>query len=265
MTTIKGSVALVTGASGGIGRAIVAALRAAGATVVTSDRPGCDAECQADVRDFEQVQRVVDTTRERHGRLDLVVANAGMAVAGTAETVTDDDWQRTIDVNLWGTVHTARAAYPVMVEQGRGHLVLVASLAGLVPLPLLVPYATAKHAVVGLGTSLALEGKRHGVRTTVVCPGPVDTSLLDTGGAGGVVRGVDVRRYLTAAAGPAMAPAALATALVRGVEHERLLVAPGRAGLIWRVGRWSPALLRAAIGYAHRQELSVATKAGTTP
>jgi short-subunit dehydrogenase len=263
MTRLGGAVALVTGAAGGIGAAITTELRAAGATVATADLPDRGANLAFDVRDASAAGDAVESVRAAHGRIDMVVAAAGMGVAGTVENVDEDAWRRTIDVNLWGTINLVRAAYPAMVAQRSGHIVLVASLSGLVPTPLLVPYATAKSAVVGFGTSLAPEAKRHGVKVTIVCPGPVDTVMLDTGGTGGGSNGVDVRRYLTAAAGPAMSPTALARAVVRGVERGRTIVAPGRAGVVWRLARMSPALAAAATGRAMRDELANAAQTTT--
>jgi short-subunit dehydrogenase len=84
-------------------------------------------------------------------------------LAGTVETVGVDAWRRSVEVNVDGSINTVLAAYPVLVAQRRGHLVLVASLAGLLPTPLLVPYAATTAAVVGLGTSLRPEAARHGV------------------------------------------------------------------------------------------------------
>src|SRR4029077_5666515 len=91
-------------------------------------------------------------------------------------------WDRVIDVNLRGVVHGVHAAYSVMVDHRLEHIENTASLAGLVPAPLMAPYAMTKHAVVGLSLSLRAEAASHGVRVTAVCPGVVDTALLDTAG-----------------------------------------------------------------------------------
>jgi short-subunit dehydrogenase len=133
--------------------------------------------------------------------------------------------------------------------------VFVASLSGLVPTPLLVPYATAKAAIVGLATSLRPEAARHGIGVTVVCPGPVDTPFLDTGGGEGMVQRVDVRRYLTRAAGPAISPDAVASATMRGVRRNRAIVTPKRAALIWRLSRLSPRGTEQVVTRAMRAEV----------
>ena len=167
-----------------------------------------------------------------------------------------DAWSRTLAVNVEGAVNLLRATYPTMIEQRRGHLVFVSSLAGLVPTPLLVPYAMTKAAIVGLATSVRIEAARHGVGVTVVCPGPMETGFLDTGGATGVVEGVDVRRFLTRAAGRAVSADAVAAATMRGIRRNRAVVAPGRAGLIWRLARLTPGGTEQVITRAMRAELA---------
>jgi NAD(P)-dependent dehydrogenase (short-subunit alcohol dehydrogenase family) len=254
MTELEG-VALVTGGCGGLGRALGARLSRAGMTPVAVDLPGLGADVELDVTDAEAVGHAVEQVVETHGRLGVVVANAGVAAAGVVESLPADAWSRTVAVNLEGAINLLRAVYPTMIEQRSGHLVFVSSLAGLVPTPLLVPYAVTKHAIVGLSTSLRPEAARHGIGVTVVCPGPVETVFLDTGGSSGVVEGVDTRRFLTRAAGRAITPDAVAKATMRGIRRNRAVVAPGRAGLIWRAARFSPRLVEQVISRAMRTEL----------
>ncbi|MGH3257025.1 MAG: SDR family oxidoreductase, partial [Streptosporangiaceae bacterium] len=191
-------IAIITGAASGIGQALASALVVRGDTVVVADIDGGGAERVAgelaqrgpgtaqpavvDVRDAGAVQALVDQTRDRHGRLDVMVNNAGIGVGGEAHDLLLAHWDRAIDVNLRGVVHGVQAAYLVMVEQGSGHIVNTASLAGLLPTPGMTPYAMTKHAVVGLSLSLRAEAAGYGVRVTVVCPGVVDTPILDKGG-----------------------------------------------------------------------------------
>jgi NAD(P)-dependent dehydrogenase (short-subunit alcohol dehydrogenase family) len=255
-----GTVVLVTGAAGGIGGAVLDAVRARGAIGIGADlAAGERVDVALDVTDGDACRAAVAAVVDEHGRLDVVVTAAGVGTAGRFDALDEAAWRRTIDVNLWGTVHVARAAWPVLTEQGSGHLVLVASLSGLVPTPLLVPYATSKHAVVGLARSLAPEGRRAGIGVTAVCPGPVDTRMLDTGGAGGEVRGVDVRRYLTAAAGRPVRPETVAEAVVSAIGGRRTVVAvPARTALIARLDRWAPRATEAVIERAMRAELRLA-------
>lgn len=181
-------VALVTGAASGIGRALAEELALAGAVVIASDLDACGVRAVAepigaeshrlDVADAEAFQALVDGVVARHGRLDLLFNNAGIGLAGEVRDTTLADWRRQIDVNLGGVVHGVAAAYPVMLRQGAGQIVNVASGAGLLPRPGMTAYAAAKHAVVGLSTSLRAEAASLGVRVNVVCPGYVGTSIL---------------------------------------------------------------------------------------
>src|SRR6516225_4102198 len=189
-------IAIITGAASGIGRALASALVTRGDTVVVADvdgegaervagelarrGPGTATSAVVDVRDAGTVRALVDQVRDQHGRLDVMVNNAGIGIGGEAGELALAHWERVIDVNLRGVVHGVHAAYPVMIAQRSGHIVNTASLAGLVPAPLLTPYAMTKHAVVGLSLSLRAEAAAHGVRVTAVCPGVVDTPILDS-------------------------------------------------------------------------------------
>ncbi len=132
-----------------------------------------------DVRDRAAVAAVVENVVARHGALDLMVNNAGIALGGESHLAPPEHWDRIIDVNLRGVVNGVLAAYPGMVARRRGHLVNVASMAGLAPTPLTAAYTMTKHGVVGLSTTLRPEAARHGVRVTVVCPGAIETPILD--------------------------------------------------------------------------------------
>lgn len=194
MSAFADKVAIVTGGASGIGRALGQELAQRGARVVLADINGQSAQATADamtsaggraraaavdVRDADAVQRLVTETAATYGRLDYMFNNAGVALAGKTRDMTLADWNRLIDVNLRGVVHGVVAAYPVMIAQGFGHIVNTASAAGITPTPGLTGYATTKHAVVGLSTSLRGEAARHGVRVSVVCPGLIDTPIKD--------------------------------------------------------------------------------------
>jgi NAD(P)-dependent dehydrogenase (short-subunit alcohol dehydrogenase family) len=252
---LDGAVAVITGAAGGIGAGLADAFASAGATVVRTDLPGRGADVDLDVTDLDASRTALSEIRATRGRLDVVVANAGIGVGGLVEQLPADDWQRSIDVNIRGTSNTVQAAYPLLVEQQRGAIVLMASLAGLVGLPLLTPYAMSKHAVVGLAASLRPEAARHGVGVTAVCPGPVETPLLDEVGR---TPGMSVRRYLTASAGKPLAPAKLAGLVVDAVRHDCALVTPGRAGMLWRLNRMFPNGVAKLIARGTRDELAAA-------
>jgi NAD(P)-dependent dehydrogenase (short-subunit alcohol dehydrogenase family) len=269
-------VAIVTGGASGIGRALSAALVARGDRVVLADLDGAAAEDVAerlraggpgtataaavDVRDAGAVTALVTGTAERHGRLDLLFNNAGLGIGGPVEELSPAHWDRTLDVNLRGVLHGVQAAYPLMLRQGHGHIVNTASLAGLLPMPGSAPYATTKWAVVGLSLSLRAEGAARGVRVSVVCPGGVDTPILDKGMPADLprvpsVEGIDTRAVITRSSGGRLYGAdALAADVLRGVDRNRpLIVAPRQARVMWRLMRLSPSLvLRALAAMAAR-------------
>ncbi len=116
-----------------------------------------------DVREAEAVRSVVEDAHRTDGRLDLLFNNAGIGIGGAVEERALSHWEGAIDVNLRGVVHGVAAAYPLMLRQGHGHILNTASVAGLIPSPFLTPYATSKHAVVGLSLSLRAAAA-HGVR-----------------------------------------------------------------------------------------------------
>ncbi|MGY1785005.1 SDR family NAD(P)-dependent oxidoreductase [Geodermatophilus sp. SYSU D00698] len=259
-------VAIVTGGASGIGRALGAALVRRGDRVVLADvdgpaaaevaerlttlGPGAASAAAVDVRDASAVDAVVTDTASRHGRLDLLFNNAGLGIHGPVEELSPAHWDRAIDVNLRGVVHGVHAAYPLMLRQGSGHIVNTASLAGLLPNPGAAPYGTTKWAVVGLSLALRVEAAPRGVRVSVVCPGVVDTPLLDKGMPPDLPRvptaeATDVRGVLTRASGGHVSSAdALAADVLRGVDRNRaLIVAPRWARVMWRLMRLSPSLV----------------------
>jgi NAD(P)-dependent dehydrogenase (short-subunit alcohol dehydrogenase family) len=180
--SVKGRVALVTGAAAGLGREMAQALAENGAMVAQLDRDLCpdlgpDAlTLQADVTNKAEVETAVAQTLARFGRLDILVANAGVSDAHPAllHETTDDDWQHVIDINLQGTFLTVRAALRPMLAQGAGKVITVASMwglaapAGLFPRP---AYAASKGAIVNLTRELALQYAAHNIQVNALCPG----------------------------------------------------------------------------------------------
>lgn len=265
MTTagsFAGKTAVITGGASGIGRAIGAALVDAGAHVVLADIDGpavasaavaIQADAQRgsvtgealDVRDPNAVQALVDGAVDRHGTLDLLFNNAGISMGGPTHELTAAHWDRVIDVNLRGVVHGILAAYPRMVEQGHGHIINTASGAGLAAPPLVVPYATTKHAVVGLSTGLRPEAALRGVRVSVLCPGTVETGILDRPSEAGLPATasapVTARQYLTAVGQRPMSADVFARRALREVARNRsIIVVPRSAKAFWYLQRLSP-------------------------
>jgi NAD(P)-dependent dehydrogenase (short-subunit alcohol dehydrogenase family) len=253
-------IAIITGAASGIGQALASAMVTRGDTVVVADIDGDGAERAAgdltrrgpgtatsavvDVRDAGAVQALVDQARAKHGRLDVMVNNAGIGVGGEAQELLLAHWDRAIDVNLRGVVHGVRAAYPVMIEQRSGHIVNTASLAGLLPSPGLTPYAMTKHAVVGLSLSLRAEAAGYGVRVTAVCPGVVDTPILDKGGPDDLPKPAlsgHTREFFQHFQPRFYAADRLASDIVRGIDRNAaLVIAPASARVAWYLWRFAP-------------------------
>jgi NAD(P)-dependent dehydrogenase (short-subunit alcohol dehydrogenase family) len=259
--------AIVTGGASGIGAALGAALVARGTTVVLADVDAGGAERTAaelsargpgralgvgvDVRDAAAVADVVQRTAAEHGRLDLMVNNAGIAVVGEPEDLLLAHWDRLIDVNLRGVVHGCHAAYPLMKAQGGGHIVNTASIAGVVPCPgQMATYSTTKFAVVGLSLALRAAGADHGVRVSALCPGWTDTAILDRRGPEdlplpGSAEGPSARSLLADNRVGVYPADRLAADALRGIDANRaLIVAPRSARVAVRVARHLPALAR---------------------
>jgi len=234
-------VAIVTGGASGIGRALCEALAARGATVVASDIRPAGEMIATDVTNAAEVQALVDDSVRRHGRVDLMFNNAGIGVGGEIRDLTLEHWRAVIDVNLMGVVHGVAAAYPGMVRQGSGHIVNIASLAGLITSPGLAPYATTKGAVISLTNALRAEAEVYGVRASVVCPGFVDTNIYENAIGVKVNKDEMLKRLKL----PLLPVADAASAILRGVERNRgVIVFPASARVMWRLTQFAPWLLR---------------------
>ena len=188
MNSLTGKVAVITGASRGIGAATAKALAEQGVKLGLGSRSGDDLGLdealgvRCDVRDRSQVQALVDETVSAFGRLDIVIANAGIGKYASLLDTPDEDLDEMIDVNLKGTLYAVRAALPHLVESGQGDIVTIASEAGRRGLPYEATYCASKFGQVGFTRALDHELREHGVRCTNVCPGGVATDFaLDEG------------------------------------------------------------------------------------
>jgi 3-oxoacyl-[acyl-carrier protein] reductase len=183
MTSLEGKTALVTGASRGIGAAVARALDAQGVRLGLASRSGDDLgiegavarEC--DVRKHYDLEAVAAATAERHGGIDIVVANAGVGAYGPFLDLPADQLEEMIDVNVKGTLYAARAALPYLLQSDAADFVTLASEAGRRGLPYEAVYCASKFAQVGFTRALDHELREHGVRCTNVCPGGVATDF----------------------------------------------------------------------------------------
>ncbi len=262
--------ALVTGGASGIGRAIAAAIVGQGGRVVLADIDGRVEQTATqlspdggqasaatlDVRDADAVADLYTRTDRDLDGIDLVVNNAGVAVGGAVDELDLEHWNRAIDVNLRGVVNGVHAAYPLMVARGRGHILNTASLAGLTTPPLMAPYVATKHAVVGLSLSMRPEAAAKGVRVSVLCPGFVDTPLLDQCNSGlrPTLASQRTREIATLVSRRLYDADALAADVMTGLARNRaVIVAPATARLAWAASRFSPRLAMWAAGRGVRR------------
>jgi NAD(P)-dependent dehydrogenase (short-subunit alcohol dehydrogenase family) len=179
-----GRVALVTGASSGIGEAAARALVGAGFTVYGTSRGAAGGETRGgvvflplDVTDDDSVAGAVREVLERSGRIDVLVNNAGVGVAGAAEESSMEQARAVFETNLFGAIRMTRAVLPHMREQRSGRIVNVGSIVGLIPTPFMALYSSTKHAIEGYSESLDHEVREYGVRVLLVEPGYTNTAF----------------------------------------------------------------------------------------
>ncbi|MFY7838119.1 MAG: SDR family NAD(P)-dependent oxidoreductase [Novosphingobium sp.] len=185
MNKFSGKVALVTGAAGGIGAAIVQRLRAQGAIVAVSDRDvagiKADARLPGDLLDPAFTDGLPAAVHNTLGRLDIVVNNAGVITRGPVTETTDADWALSLGVNVEAPFRICRAAIPLMAGSGGGAIVNIASCWGLRPGPNHAVYCMTKAALASLTQCMGMDHAHQGIRINAVCPNEVNTPMLRTG------------------------------------------------------------------------------------
>ena len=197
MEDLQGKVAVITGGASGIGRALAERAAAAGMRIVLGDieeGPLKEAENEltaqgaealgvvTDVADAASVHALRDRALDRFGAVHLVHNNAGVGLGGPLWEVSEEDWRWILGVNLWGVIHGVATFVPLFVEQGEGHVVNTASIAGLIAAPFLGPYNATKQAVVAVSETLFKDLQAVGapVGVSVLCPGWVQTRIAES-------------------------------------------------------------------------------------
>ncbi len=195
MPDLSGKIAIVTGGSKGIGRAIAAALAAAGADVVVTSRNEEEARTAAkeiaelgrgrtlglgaDVRDYEAVKTMVGETVKALGGLDILIANAGVGAFAPIDEMDAETWNRVIDTNLTGVFYSCREAIPELKKRGGGWIITMGSVAGRYTMPGGTAYNASKWGLRGFTEALMLDVRHHGIRVSTIMPGTVDTYFND--------------------------------------------------------------------------------------
>jgi NAD(P)-dependent dehydrogenase (short-subunit alcohol dehydrogenase family) len=268
---LRGKHALVTGAGSGIGRATALAIAKRGASLYLCDIDAAglaETERQARALGSEVLARRVDVSSadamrgfadEVHGRIpavDLLVNNAGIAVGATFIDTTLADWDRLLGVNLRGVVHGCHFFIPPMLRSGRGHVVNIASAAGFTPTEKLSAYCATKYAVLGLTETLHAELAPLGIGVTCVCPGFIDTSILDRAPLRGALDTPAARSQMASLLRErGYTPDRVAENILRAVGRGRL-VAPitPEAWVLYYAKRFVPGLLRRVSAFVQRRQ-----------
>jgi NAD(P)-dependent dehydrogenase (short-subunit alcohol dehydrogenase family) len=237
-------VVLITGASGGIGRAVALAYAGRGARLVLTGRSGDRLEALAreceergarasavttDITDAAAVRAAVDLAVTRYGGLDVVVHSGAVAAYGRLTRMPDDVWDRAVDISVHGTINVARESLRVFERAGRGSLVVIGSVLGQVTAPEMGAYVTGKWAVHGLVRVLQQEARRTpGVHVGLISPGGIDTSIY-----------ADAATYVGHAGSPpppVLGPDRVARAVLDMVDHRRRHAAVGPLNWVMRLG-----------------------------
>ncbi len=248
------SVSIVTGGASGIGRALAEELASRGSEVILADlhselleevasgireKGGRVNIFTLDVSDFKEVNTIIKKTVDRTGRLDYIFNNAGIGIGGPVELNNIEDWEKIINVNLIGVVNGVHAAYRIMLKQGFGHIVNTASMAGLVPVPLLTSYSATKHAIVGLSRALRIEGAASNIRVSTLCPGVINTPILDNAEKYGELH-AEITSELLKKLRPMNAEKFAEKALNAIAKNKAIIIIPSRWKLLWWINRLSP-------------------------
>ena len=242
--SFQGKVAIVTGASSGIGRATALALAEQGVWVAVASRNGEALSALAeelkrqarqviviptDVTQREQVEALVEEVLAQWGRVDILISNAGEYIRAPITDLEPADLQRSLDVNFFGGVYCVKAVLPHMLGQKSGHIVFVTSMDGKIGLPPDAPYVSAKFALTGFCEVLRQEVRDSGILVTNVLPGRVDTVMIE-----------DLK---FAWISPKISPESVAAAILNGIQKRKpIVIVPPQAKLLYYINVFAPTL-----------------------
>ncbi|MGE5280941.1 MAG: SDR family oxidoreductase [Chloroflexota bacterium] len=269
---LRGRRCLITGAAGGIGRATAIAAAEKGAVLFLTDiqaealesvaaeirgAGGAVAYAKAsDVADHEAIVAMAAEVHEAHGSMDVVMNVAGVSTWGTIERLRYSDWQKMVDVDLMGPIGVLECFVPPMIEAGRGgHVVNVASAAGLFGFPWHAAYSAAKFGLRGVSEVLRTDLRRHRIGVSLVCPGAVRTPLVETVEVLGVDReSPAMQRLLEGFDRRAVSAEHVAAKILAGIERNRFMVfTSADIHALYLVQRYAPPLYRLAMRVLDRE------------
>lgn len=241
---------LISGAGAGLGEAMARRFAAAGWQVIVADMAEDRARSVADslgerghalvmdVTDEQAWTKAAAMVAERYGSLEVLINNAGVAVGGTLEETSIEDWRWVMDIDLIGVVLGCKAFAPLMRSQGRGHIVNVASFAGFAAAPGINAYGTAKAAVIAMSEMLRAELDEAGVAVSALCPAFVPTRLTETMRAPDESYNRRVERWMERSGVKAEH---VAEVVYKAIERPRfMLLTHGNTRWAWRIRRWFP-------------------------
>ena len=258
--------AFITGAAAGLGLAICERLAQSGWKLLIADineerLAQAEQKLQAlgaevlsmviDVTQYQSLERAGKTVQEAWGGVDLVFNNAGIATAGTIDELTLEDWQRTIDVDLWSVIYGCKVFAPILKAQNNGHIINTASSAGTMAPPEMAAYNVAKAGVVSLSETLKVELARDAVGVTVICPTVFVTSLGDTLNTERAME----RALLKQLELSKVTPEHIVNDVITAIERDRLYVmTQSDAKWGWRFKRFFPEFYSSLLGYLYRNK-----------
>ncbi len=252
--TFGSSTVVVTGAASGIGRALCCLLSSAGATVHAVDSneaglaslanecpgPGTVHIASLDVRDRAAYARVIEGIQKNSKSIDFLFNNAGVTQLGEAQNIPFERWKWVLDINLMGVINGTMLVYPIMIAQGKGHIINTASVAGATGYATAAAYTASKAAVLGFTRSLRAEAKAYGVRISVACPGYVDSGIFSQER----IVGADLDTMISDLPVKMMTPQQAASGILEGVMNRKdTIVFPFSARCLWNMSCWAPPLI----------------------